>query len=591
MGVIGTVGLAVTASTAGFSAGLLSAQKDLTGFGSSLSGVTGLVGAVGAATVAAGAAAATAIAAWTVQGIHAVDSLNDLAIKTGTTTDVLSGLGHAALLSGSNTEELAAAMTKMEVNLGKIANGGGKDAEEVLKKMGLSASELQHMDPGEALLKISDGLAGLPTKAERAAAEVALLGKAGANLGQMLEGGSAAIKQMTDENAALGGSISQVDANQVAEAADAFDKIGSYLDNLKNQLAIELAPYITATANLFLEWAKEGGGATNIIKMGIEGVLTVVGALADGWQLLKAGWYLAESAMTTGVKMVVDNILLFAKALQACVNILPGMKTDFTSTLEAISTDLDKLAKKQMAQANTEFIAPNASDKIKKYYADQVAAAKAAAEAKAAADAAAAEQSRLNTTGMEADSDKLTKMIDKMKAQIENFGKSGRHAEIAAISNAGEGNPEQVKQAEMYANQLDEMERVKKKQEELEAAGKKTFEATRTPLEKYNAELENLNELLGTGAINQDTFDRASKDAKKAAGLGPKEYKGTEALTQGSAAARSAELKFKYGMQDKKDPAKEAVDLAKQSLDVDRQQVFYIRQLWERNKTPNIVKF
>lgn len=46
------------------------------------------------------------------------------------------------------------------------------------------------------------------------------------------------------------------------------------------------------------------------------------------------------------------------------------------------------------------------------------------------------------------------------------------------------------------------------------AEGKAVFDATRTPLEKYNSELERLDSLLKQGAIDQDTFNRATAAAQ-----------------------------------------------------------------------------
>lgn len=58
-------------------------------------------------------------------------------------------------------------------------------------------------------------------------------------------------------------------------------------------------------------------------------------------------------------------------------------------------------------------------------------------------------------------------------------------------------------------------------QERLADAGKRVFDDTRTPLEKYNIEMERLKGLLDANAISMDTFGRASKLAKDdLAGLG-----------------------------------------------------------------------
>lgn len=51
-------------------------------------------------------------------------------------------------------------------------------------------------------------------------------------------------------------------------------------------------------------------------------------------------------------------------------------------------------------------------------------------------------------------------------------------------------------------------------QQALEASGKKVFESTRTPLEKYNSQLGELDRLLKAGTIDQETYTRAVGQAK-----------------------------------------------------------------------------
>jgi hypothetical protein len=61
------------------------------------------------------------------------------------------------------------------------------------------------------------------------------------------------------------------------------------------------------------------------------------------------------------------------------------------------------------------------------------------------------------------------------------------------------------------------------------AEAKRVFEATRTPLEAYQASIARLNELLAAGAINQDTYNRAvvqAQDAFKQAEEAGKKTKG-----------------------------------------------------------------
>lgn len=59
-------------------------------------------------------------------------------------------------------------------------------------------------------------------------------------------------------------------------------------------------------------------------------------------------------------------------------------------------------------------------------------------------------------------------------------------------------------------------EEQKRKQEELADAGRRVYEATRTPTEQLSRELERLDDLLAKGAISWDTYGRAVFDAQEA---------------------------------------------------------------------------
>jgi len=56
----------------------------------------------------------------------------------------------------------------------------------------------------------------------------------------------------------------------------------------------------------------------------------------------------------------------------------------------------------------------------------------------------------------------------------------------------------------------------------MQQEAKRIFEATRTPLERYNQEMETLNRLLEKGYINQDTFGRAVEQAGERLGKASK---------------------------------------------------------------------
>lgn len=72
-----------------------------------------------------------------------------------------------------------------------------------------------------------------------------------------------------------------------------------------------------------------------------------------------------------------------------------------------------------------------------------------------------------------------------------------------------------AQQQKTILDQSDEsLKRLTADNQALEAAGKRVWEQMRTPLERYNAEIARLSELLQTGKINQETYNRAAQQQK-----------------------------------------------------------------------------
>ena len=78
---------------------------------------------------------------------------------------------------------------------------------------------------------------------------------------------------------------------------------------------------------------------------------------------------------------------------------------------------------------------------------------------------------------------------------------------------------EETKQPEKVAETTKAVKALNKQQEEAQ----RIFEATRTPLERYNKEMAQLNALLEKGYINQDTFGRAVEQANEKLGKATKQ--------------------------------------------------------------------
>lgn len=68
---------------------------------------------------------------------------------------------------------------------------------------------------------------------------------------------------------------------------------------------------------------------------------------------------------------------------------------------------------------------------------------------------------------------------------------------------------------QMFGKVADAIANPKDQLGELEAAGRSVFEATRTPLERYEARIGELSDLLNAGAISYNTYGRAVRQARE----------------------------------------------------------------------------
>lgn len=253
---VGTLRAILTLSPKSFNKGLNSAADKIGKFGSTLGTGVASVAKYGTAAVAAGVGLATY---FTKQQMDAIDTTAKAADRLGTTTEALVGLQFAGDLAGISAEQLNGALTKMERTLGTAATQGGPAAKQ-LDALGLSANALINLAPEQSFGLISDRINSLGTASEKTAAAMAIFGRSGAELLPLINAGSTAISAQMQEAQLLGMTYSRVDAAKVEAANDAITRMGGALSGIFTQLAIQISPYLEYGVNLFLEWAKSGGG-------------------------------------------------------------------------------------------------------------------------------------------------------------------------------------------------------------------------------------------------------------------------------------------------------------------------------------------
>jgi len=106
--------------------------------------------------------------------------------------------------------------------------------------------------------------------------------------------------------------------------------------------------------------------------------------------------------------------------------------------------------------------------------------------------------------------DTLQKWIEKQEEAVAVFGMTEAEAEIYTATMAGVSQIT-IDQATAVQQQILALE----KQQELMKKGESLMQSLRTPSEKYADDIKDIQELLGAGAITQETFTRAMAKAKE----------------------------------------------------------------------------
>ena len=232
-----------------------------------------------AAAVAVAAAAAAGIA-MIKSGLATIDAQANLAQSLGTTTRSIQVLTFAGDLAGVSMDEIAAATKKLTLKLSDAAGGTGT-AVDALKRLHLTATDLQAQPLDERIAAIQDAMAKFVPPAERAAVASALFEDKAALAFSRID--SATLRQASQDITDFGVAVSDQDADQIRNAGDAVDRLGLVWLGLTNQLTVAVAPALETVANALATATRKGGiFQTSIAFLGdhIGEIASIAGAFA-----------------------------------------------------------------------------------------------------------------------------------------------------------------------------------------------------------------------------------------------------------------------------------------------------------------------
>lgn len=250
---IGALRVSLSAETSAFEQGMKRSQKQAAQTAGYIRTKFGNVG-VSLKESLAGLVAGLSIGAAISAGKAALEyagHLGELADTLGLTTKDLQEFSYAAGQVGISQEELQVGIQKLTISMGQ-AELGAKKQTTAFKAIGISLADLKGKNAGEVFRLIADKLQNVSDRSQRAAVEVALFGKAGAKLDNLLSGAQGSLNGLSAAAEKLGIVLSD---EQIRKADETADK----LEALKTVLKAQIAGVVADNAGAILELANSFG--------------------------------------------------------------------------------------------------------------------------------------------------------------------------------------------------------------------------------------------------------------------------------------------------------------------------------------------
>ena len=266
----------------------------------------------GIALAAVAAAAAAAGVAMVRSGLANIDAQAKLAQSMRTTVESIQTLTWAGELAGVSMGEIEQATKKLTTRLSEAASGSGA-AVGALRRLNLTAAELQALPLDQRIVAIQDALTRLVPEAERAAVASDLFGDRAALAFLRID--SATLRDAARDVQDFGVAVSAADAAQIERTGDAIARLSLIWTGLVNRLTVAVAPALETIATKLADMAR----ATGPIGQAITALFDNLGRLATyaaTFAAVMAGrWVAGMAAAALSVRGVATALVFLRGAL------------------------------------------------------------------------------------------------------------------------------------------------------------------------------------------------------------------------------------------------------------------------------------
>ncbi|MFN3938785.1 MAG: phage tail tape measure C-terminal domain-containing protein [Gemmobacter sp.] len=266
----------------------------------------------GIALAAVTAAAAAAGVAMVRSGLADIDAQAKLAQSMQTTVESIQTLTWAGELAGVSLGEIEQATKKLTTRLSEAAAGSGS-AVGALRRLNLTAAELQALPLDQRIVAIQDALTRFVPEAERAAVASDLFGDRAALAFLRID--SATLRDAARDVQDFGVAVSAADAVQIERTGDAIARLSLIWTGLVNRLTVAVAPALETIATRLADMAR----ATGPIGQAISALFDNLGRLATyaaTFAAVMAGrWVAGMAAAALSVRGLATALVFLRGAL------------------------------------------------------------------------------------------------------------------------------------------------------------------------------------------------------------------------------------------------------------------------------------
>ena len=284
----------LTLDTSKYEAGLNGAAGMAKGIGSKIGSALKTATLVTGALAAAGTAVTGVFVGMAKQTADYGDKVDKMSQKIGISAEAYQKWDYVMQRAGGSIDSMKMGM--------KTLSQQAEKNSDAFQKLGISQEEVQNLSQEDLFERTVKGLAGMEQGTERATLASQLLGRAGADMGPLLNGGTEAIEEQMEIAEKYGMVMPDAAIKASAAFEDSLTTMQMTFEGLKNRMMAEFLPAMTqVTDGMAKLFAGDDSGAEDVAK-GIEGIVKKVGEVLP--KIIKIG---ADIAVNLG-KAFIDNL-------------------------------------------------------------------------------------------------------------------------------------------------------------------------------------------------------------------------------------------------------------------------------------------